>query len=111
MSSVAGMHQETFSLDSAWVATYEGEATVWVGEAGSDANAQQLLQAMYEAIGRGGTPFSPPFVTQVGATPLFTTTDGRQQHYFYASGERVIWIAAPAAGGTVFVQEATAALR
>ncbi len=111
MSAVAGMHSGTFELAEAWIASYEADATVWAGQAEDESKARQLVRAMAAAIGRGGSPFSPPRETQLAGMPVYATSDGGQQHYFYASGRLVVWIAAPASGGTVFVQEATSALR
>ena len=105
MESVGGMHTGSFALQDAWIATYQGGAAVWVGDAQSEAEAEQLVQAMASAIGRGGSPFSSPSQRTVNKKPMFTTSDGQQQHFFYRTGKRVVWIVVPARDGMRFVQE------
>lgn len=109
MSDIAGMHEGEFDLQEARVYLYEGNATVWVGVAKGEQEAEGLLQAMAAAIGQGGSPFAAPRRIVVNGTPVFATSDG-QQHYFYRSGKLVVWVAAPVTGTDPFLQEVTTLL-
>ena len=104
LQMISGLHQGTLQISSAWIAYYEGEATVWVGNAATPYDAQQQLQAMLEAISRGNTPFAMPQQTQMAGRLVFATTDRQSNHYFFQSGTRVVWVAAPAGGEARFVE-------
>lgn len=78
-----------------WVATYVAgseRALIWVAEAGNPAQAQELLAAMVRSM-HGGEVFSSPRPGEVDGLSYYTSTGLGMYHYFYARGDRVVWVA------------------
>ncbi|MBI2871726.1 MAG: hypothetical protein HYY00_00870 [Chloroflexi bacterium] len=107
LQMVARLHQGSPELTAAWVAYYEQGGVVWSGTTASPSAARQQLEDMAQAIGEGGTPFFKPQEVRVGGRQGFAVGDGyNNQHYFFQSGARVIWITPPTGSDTRFVEAA-----
>jgi hypothetical protein len=65
-----------------------------------------IVEAMAQAIGNGGTPFSNLREISLTGRRVFTVTDSNSAHYFFQSGAKVIWIAPPGDSGPPFVETA-----
>ena len=108
---VGQMHQGSPQLAEAWVAYYEGGGVVWAGTAASTDAAGELLEAMAQAIGKGGTPFTGPQELRLGGRRVFTVNDGGSSHFFFQSGSTVIWVTPPPADGLRFLGTALSRFR
>ncbi|MBF8266549.1 MAG: hypothetical protein HW388_57 [Dehalococcoidia bacterium] len=108
LQMVAGLHQEgSPQLTEARVAYYEQGGVVWAGTATSPDAAREQLEAMAQAIGEGGTPFSNLRELSLAGRRVFTVSDGNNAHYFFfQSDAQVIWITPPGDSGTFFVEAA-----
>lgn len=93
-------------LTEAWVADYEQGGVIWVGITTSLNTAREQVEAMSQAIGKGGTPFSIPQEIKLEGRPVFSVADSSNNHYFFHSGAKVIWIMPPRGDGLSFVEAA-----
>jgi len=105
---VAGLHQGSPQITEARVAHYEQGGVIWTGTAASQDAARGQLEAMAQAIGKGGSPFSNLQEVSLAGRLVFAVSDGDTTHYFFRSGAQVIWITPPWDSGLPFV---VAALR
>lgn len=78
-----------------WVGHYEENGTVWVAAATTEDRAKQLLDDMVEGIQKGGSPFTGLKQREYEGQVFFSVSDGKQMHFFYQSGTKVVWLAAP----------------
>ena len=106
LQAVGGMHRGTTEMTDAWIAYYDRGAISWVGITRSPSDAQEQLDAMLQAIGRGGTPFSKPQAATLGGYQVFTTGDQGSVNYFFRSGLRVVWVRPPNDRGSEFLNAA-----
>ena len=115
LSSVSGdeaqaeirqLHGRDLGLKRAWVAHYQGSATIWVGEAESPEEATALIGRMTSRIEAGNPTFSNLQSVQIDGQPYYSVTEGGHKHYYYLKGAKVIWIAPPAGKETDFLREA-----
>ena len=104
LQMVAGLHQGSPQITEAWVAYYERGGVMWAGTAVSGEAAREQLEAMAQAIGKGGTPFSDLREISLAGRRVFTVRDSSNAHYFFQSGALVIWITAPGVSGAPFVE-------
>lgn len=104
LDMVGRIHQGTPYLTAAWIAYYEGEGVIWVGTAPSLSEARAQLEAMAEAIGKGGTPFFGLREVELVGRRAYTVNDGSQEHYFFQNGNQVIWVTSPRGSGSKFAE-------
>jgi len=64
---------------------------VWVGVARDETAAREMLTQMRTKIKRSGI-FTPGRSLQIGGVEVFTASGFGGQHYYYAKGNRVVWI-------------------
>ena len=103
---VATLHRGSLQITEAWIAYYERGGSVWAGTTASMDAAREQVEAMAQAIGKGGTPFSSPQEISLAGRRLFTVSDSSSTHYFFQDGVRVIWITSPWDSGLPFVEAA-----
>ena len=106
LQMVEGLHQGSPKLTGAWVAYYERGGVVWSGTALSSTEAQDQLQAMAQAIGKGGTPFSNLRTVSLAGRQVFAVSDSERDHYFFQDAARVIWVTSPWANEAAFIEAA-----
>jgi len=111
LAEVRQLHGKEVGLVSGWVAQYQGRATVWVGQAESEAQAAQLLQAMTQRIGVGNPVFSGLERREVEGQEVFSVVGQGQRHYYYQRGRLVIWLAAPPGKEKEFLADALRLIR
>jgi len=95
IAEIGELHGEDIPVAEAWVAHYQANGTVWAARAADTGQAIQLLDRMVRGIQRGTSPFSGLTQTRFKGISVYTVTDGRQTHFFYQQGERVVWLATP----------------
>ena len=106
LQMVAGLHQRSPQVIEAWVAYYERGGTVWAGTTTSMDAAREQVEAMAQAIGKGGSPFSDLREISLEGRRLFTVSDNSSTQYFFQGSARVIWIVPPWDSGLPFVKAA-----
>ena len=95
IAEIDALHGEGIPVAEAWVAHYQGNGTVWAARATDTEQAVQLLDRMVRGIQEGTSPFSGLTRRQFKGISVYTVTDGRQTHFFYQQGDRVVWLATP----------------
>lgn len=95
--NIAHLHRQTFPLSGAGVGTYADAfagATLWVSVSPVAPMAVGMERAMVEAIDRGDSPFVPEDTRQPGGRPVHVLTGMGQRHFYFRSGNLVVWLAA-----------------
>lgn len=95
MKQMRGLHGKDIGVVDGYLASYgsTGERmTLWVGMAGTEPDAEQLLERMFSGIDRGGTPFSAPVQVIVGGRQVFSTLGGGAMNYFFREAHSVVWV-------------------
>lgn len=108
------LHGTNISLENAFIAEYQppyggDHLMVWVGEAGSEAAAEDLINRMVAGIKRGGAGFSNPRQVQVAGQDVWQTDGTGGNFYFYISSEhnnRVVWLSIEGKGSTAVLERA-----
>ena len=116
-SQINKLHGTSITLENAFIAEYQppygGEyLMVWVGEAGSEVAADDLINRMVAGIKRGGSPFSNPRQVQVDGYDIWQADGTGGNFYFYKSPERVdrvIWLTIEGKGGAALLEAAVKA--
>lgn len=96
LAEFAQLHGKGFDLVSGYRADYSGEgkpATLWVGQAKDAQSAQDMVEEMATKIGAGNAMFTDLQTLDIGGRTLFSVNGQGQQHYFYASNDKIVWIA------------------
>ncbi len=117
MSQINKLHGTSISLENAFIAEYQppygGEhLMVWVGEAGSEQAADDLINRMVESINRGGAAFTSPRQVKVAGHDVWQVDGTGGQFYFYKSqqpGDRVVWLSIEGKGGAALLERAVKA--
>ena len=93
IADVARLHGSTFVMTDAEIATYgNGLATIWRSGTPDAATAADQVERMRERIASGGTPFDAPH--PVRKQPgVYATFGMGQEHFFFARGASVWWVA------------------
>ncbi len=102
IAEVSELHGKDIEVNEAWVGHYQGSGTIWAARAESEVKAATLLDKMVEGIGKGRSPFQGLREMEIEGVPVYTVTDGRQQHFFYQQADQVVWVAAPRGGEEPF---------
>ena len=106
-ASMSQLHIRGIVVADGYIGEYEGGSTVWVGLAEGEAQAQELLQAMTDRIGEGGSPFSVPQPLEMeGKTVYIVLDQGQEHHFYYQTGRAVIWVQLPRSNMDAFMREA-----
>lgn len=95
MSRINQLHGSEINLESAFMANYghRGEqATVWVGKAGGNDAAGDLMSRMVGGIARGGSGFSNLQEIMVGEQAVLKVDGPGGQHFFYQQSSKVVWL-------------------
>lgn len=95
---VARLHGMDIALVNAYIGQYghQGEeATLWVGQAGSARDGEELLKRMIAGISKGGSPFHNLKQINIDGQEVYQVEGPGGQHLFYnsaQSGEKVVWL-------------------
>lgn len=106
LADLKQMHGSDFSLTGGYVAYYEKKATVWVGDTGSEQQAQSLIASMTQKIGAGNRVFTNLQRIKLAGLDVLTVDGMGQKHFYYAVGKATIWVAAPVGAEESFMKEA-----
>ncbi len=95
VTEIQNMHMGDFQIGQAIVSSYgTGNILLWVADAGSSAASTSLLDQMAAVIGEGGTPFAPTGIYEFSSRQVYGMEGGGQLHFFFQSGQKVVWISA-----------------
>ncbi len=93
--SIQQLHGKEFPLVSGAVATYgDGNIVLWVSGAGDEAAAAELTALMTERIAEGRSPFTEEGTRQVDGFTIYDLSGLGQRHFYWQSGDLVLWLAA-----------------
>lgn len=95
VAEMSSLHKSDIRIRGGWVGHYERGAIIFVGEAASEADAAQLVDAMTARITAGSSMFAHLGQQDVGGQTVHIVKSGDQMHYYYGRGTSVVWIAAP----------------
>ena len=95
--NIAQLHRQHFPLSGAAVGTYRDggqSATLWVSESPVALLASRMELAMEQAIATKESPFMPEESRRVDGRVIHVLTGMGQGHYYFRSGNLVVWLAA-----------------
>ena len=96
VGNIARLHRQAFPLSAAAVGT-DGDdthsATLWVSESPLSALAWQMERAMEQAIATTPTPFVPEESQRLDGRLVHVLTGMGQRHYYFRSGDLIVWLA------------------
>lgn len=96
LSEFTNLHNKQFVLVDGYRAEYangKATATLWVARANDAASALALTQDMAKKIGAGNAMFQNLQELTINGRQIYVVDGQGQQHYFYANGDRVVWLA------------------
>lgn len=93
---IARLHRQEFPLTSGALGVYgEGrQVTLWVAGAPLELLAERMLAEMRARIAEGESPFTPAGERRDGERPVYELDGLGQKHFYFRSGDRLIWLAA-----------------
>lgn len=93
---INNLHGKEFQFRAAAVGVYGEQANVivWAAQAGLPWQAGGILMAMHESIAEADSPFTPTGHTEVDGKTIYTLAGLGQLHYYWRSGDKVIWLSA-----------------
>ncbi|RME90367.1 MAG: hypothetical protein D6770_02610 [Anaerolineae bacterium] len=93
--SINRLHGKEFPLVSGAVAVYgEQNVILWVSTAADEAAAGELTRLMTERIAEGRSPFQENGSRKVDGVTVYDLTGLGQRHFYWQSGNLVLWLAA-----------------
>lgn len=105
-SEFARLHGRQFVLTSGAVGTYgNGRITLWVAGPPLEVMAARMVLAMREKIAEGNSPFRPMAESQDDKRTIYILEGMGQRHFYFQSGNLVIWLAADAHLADTALQE------
>jgi hypothetical protein len=90
------LHQDSVAPERNYVGRYRGDensATYYLSVYGTADEAQSELVAMVAGLERGGHVFDHVRMRSVNGKDVWMALGMGQAHYFYAEGNRLIWLA------------------
>ncbi len=96
LNQFAQLHGQGFDLLGGYRADYasaNSQATLWVGQAKDAETAQTLVKEMAGKIGAGDPMFTDLQELSISNRSLFQVNGQGQAHFFYASGDKIVWLA------------------
>jgi hypothetical protein len=97
LNEFAQLHGEGFDLLGGYRADYAGagsKATLWVGQAKDAAAAEKLVKQMADKIGAGNPMFTNLKELSISSRTMYQVEGQGQSHFFYASNDKIVWLAA-----------------
>lgn len=102
------LHGQEFQLNQGAVGTYGSGEKVTLYVAGTPFGFMTggMIKAMREKIARGQSPFTPLGEKIYGSRTVYELEGMGQQHYYFRSGDMVIWVAVEESKAEVVLDEA-----
>ena len=105
LAELSWMHGQEFQLNEGAVGSY-GEATLYVAGTPLSFMAKRMMVDMRDKIVGSETPFTPLNEMKYGSRTVYELVGMGQQHYYFRSGNLVIWLAANEQVAELALQEA-----
>ena len=95
MAAWSTLRETIFSLSSAAVGVYQGQANaiLWVSGAPTCWHATSLTKDMRDRIAEGNNPYTPLGERKVGGTIVYALEGLGQRHYYFRAGSLMVWLA------------------
>jgi hypothetical protein len=95
VDAINRLHGLDFSLSSAAVGAYQGQAgaILWVSGAPTSWHAMSLTKDMRDRIAEGNNPYTPLGEREVGGTVVYALEGLGQRHYYFRAGSLMVWLA------------------
>lgn len=95
LREVSELHGQDFLLTSGAVGRYgtNHEATLWVSGAPHPLIAARMIASMHEKIGQGNSPFVPLGTRQHNQHTIHELEGMGQKHFYFQSGNLIVWLA------------------
>ena len=107
VDEIKGLHGQSLRLTAGAVGVYgNNQATLWASGTPLPWTARQMVESMTGRIVAGGSPFTPTGTRPVGSRLVYELTGMGQQHFYFQSANRVIWLAADPALAEAALQQA-----
>jgi hypothetical protein len=98
LAEFAQLHGKGFDLTGGYMAHYgKDQALLWVGQAKDDKAATDMVAQMAQKIGPDNAMFKDLQALDIGGRTLYSAVGQGQQHFFYATNDKIVWLAADAA--------------
>ncbi len=97
LNEFAQLHGQGFDLVNGYRGDYSdgtATATLWVGQAKDAATAQKLTQEMADKISAGNAMFTNLRSLDISDRTIYEVDGQGQLHFFYASNDKIVWLAA-----------------
>ena len=95
IDSIHQLYGEDFPLDDGIVAIYGNQNVIlWVSDAGSVANASDLIVRMKARITEGDSPFVESGNIELNGVVVYVVEGMGQKQYYWQAGKLVLWLAA-----------------
>ena len=105
LAELSWMHGQEFQLTQGAVGSY-GEVTLYVAGTPLSFMAGWMMVDMRDKIARSESPFTPLTERKYGSRTVYELVGMGQQHYYFRSGNLVIWLAANEQLAELALQEA-----
>jgi hypothetical protein len=95
LTELSWMHGQEFQLNQGAVGIYgsSGEITLYVAGTPLSFMAGRMISDMRDKIAGADTPFTPVAERDYGLRTVYELVGMGQQHYYFRSGNLVIWLA------------------
>lgn len=110
ISEINQMHGKEFLLTSGAVGVYgEGrQAILWISGAPGGWMAKRILIQMRDKITEGNSPFTPIAERNIDGRMVYELDGLGQKHFYFQSGDLIIWLAANVDGAELALAESLA---
>jgi hypothetical protein len=89
------LHRQEFAMSAAAVGVYgRNQATLWAASGSARSSTAQMLTDMVVKIDQGKSPFTPLGQRQEGQITVYELSGMGQKHFYFQSGQMLIWLAA-----------------
>ena len=97
LAEIESLHGKGFELTDGTVVHY-GDATVWVAKAKDEAAAKSMVDTMTHRVAAtriadGRSPFTPTRTREFNGRTVWTLLGTGQLHFYWQSGDKVVWLA------------------
>jgi len=99
VSQMNQLHGTDIGVTGGFLAEYAGASqrlSVWVGKTNGEAAAAELLRIMTDKIAAGNPTFTGLQKSTLEGKTVFSVQSREGRHYYYQSGDAVVWLAVQA---------------
>lgn len=107
VAEIARMHGKQFPTTYGAMGMYgtENQLTLWIEGFQDKSTATQIIETMANKIALGNSPFTPTGQNQIGNREVYKLDGMGQKHFYFQSGDLVIWLAADPSAANQAIQQ------